>query len=178
MLNMPQNKVNVPFNKNWISEEMKLFSGVLGESFDASDVCMNFLPKPFNRGQSVQSTTATLRCCKMFKIVLHMEEDETDACDNWFNFFMVRNENQPAYPELFAIIIFQIKSYLISVAYKISPPDLSIEDAIQATTKAIFPQVESYFKIKMLVQCHLKKAITKAGFPDMALFVNWLKDFK
>ena len=180
MLNIPQGKV-VAINQKqlWIGEEIKLFSDVLGESFGTSDVHINFLPTPFNRGQGLQQITAILKSCAMFKTILHVKENETDICDDWFNTFIVRNENQPGLPELFAILIFQNKSYVISVAYKLLPTDLSVADVIQeSSTKAFFPQIESYFKIRTLLQAQLMKAITKAGFTDMTLFVNWLREFK
>ena len=112
----------------------------------------------------------------MFKTIL---QNETDICDDWFNTFIIWYENQPGFPELFVILIFQNKSYVISVAYKLLPTDLSVADVIQeSSTKAFSPQVESYFKIKTLLQAQLMKAITKAGFTDMTSFMNWLRDFK
>ena len=178
MLSIPQNKVN-DFNQAWIGEEVKLLYGVLGETFGTSDIHLNFLPAPFDRGQGLQHITTTLKSIAMFRIILHVKENETDICDDWFNTFIIRNEHQPGFPELFAIIIFQNNSYVISIAYKLSPTDLSVADVIQASsTKAFFPQVESYFKVRALLQAQLMKAITRAGFTDMTLFVNWLSDFK
>ena len=177
-LNMLQDKVDAPFNKAWIGKEMKLFSGALGESFDASDVYMNFLPAPFDRIQILEQAINILKSCTMFKIIVHTWTVADD--DDWFNLFVIRNNSQEAYPELFAIFIFQNKSYLISVAYKLSMVDLSVEEVIQASsTKAFFPQIENHFQIKMLLQAQLTRAIIKkAGFSDFCLFVNWLKDFK
>jgi len=178
MFNIPQDKVNAPFNKAWMGEEIKFFSGVLGESFDTTGVRMNFLPAPFDKRQSLQQFINALKSCAMFKIILHVNEVDTDN-DNWFSTFIIRNTKQEVYPELFAIFIFQNKGYMISVAYKLSTADLSVGDVIQANSlKAFFPQIESHFQIKMLLQVHLKKAIDKAGFTGISLFVNWLKDFK
>ena len=122
-----------------------------------------------------------MKSCAAFRIILHVEEVEgdTDISDDWFNTLIVRNNDQEAFPELFAIFIFQNKSYRISVAYELSTVDLSVKDAIQpSSTKAFFPQVECYFEFKTLLQSQLVKAITKASFTDMTLFIRWLKDFK
>lgn len=174
--NMSQGRVNAPFNKPWIGNEMKLFSGVLGESFDGSDVCMNFLPAPFDGKLSLRHVVTTLKSGAMFKVILHAWS-KTD--DLWFVTFMLRNESQEAYPDLFAIFIFQISTYVISVAYKLSTTDLSVEDVVQAnTTKTFFPQVESLFQIKVLLHTHLMKMITNVGFTNILLFTNWLKVFK
>ena len=183
MLNIPEDKVKAPFNKTWIDKEMKLFSGALGESFDAfHHVSLNFLPAPFNKGDPLQKFATTLKSCTAFRVILHMEEVETDTdivCDHWFNILIIRNNDQDALPELFAVFIFHSKSYRISVAYELSTVDLSVKDVIQpSSTKAFFPQVECYFEVKTLLRDHLVKAVTKAGFTDMALFIRWLKDFK
>ena len=179
IFNMPQDKVNAPFNKAWISEEMRLFSGALGDSYDTAetDVCMNFLPAPFEQKLNLQQTITILQSGTLpFKIILHEWINEED---NWFVTIMLRNENKENYPELFCIFIFQIESYTISVAYKLSTTDLSVEDVIQGNSiKAFFPQVETHFKIKTLLQMYLIKAIKNAGFVDISLFINWLKDFK
>lgn len=159
MLNMPQHKVDVPFNSAWIGEEMKLFSNILGESFDTSDVCMNFLPAPFDGEKDLQQTTHTLKSCAMFKVVLHMKETKKETNhDEWCDTFIIRNNNQQAYPELFAIFIFKNKSYIISVAYKLSTGDLSVEGIIQAaSTKAIFPKVKAIFRSKCYCKLTLRK---------------------
>ena len=179
IFNMPQDKVNAPFNKAWISEEVRLFSGALGDSYDTAetDVCMNFLPAPFEQKLNLQQTITILQSGTLpFKIILHEWINEED---NWFVTIMLRNENKENYPELFCIFIFQIESYTISVAYKLSTTDLSVEDVIQGNSiKAFFPQVETHFKIKTLLQVYLIKAIKNAGFVDISLFINWLKDFK
>ena len=182
MLNIAQDKVNAPFNKSWIGKEMKLFSGALGESFDASHVSLNFLPAPFDKGNVSEQIPTILKYHATFRIILHMEEVETDTdiiCDGWFNTLIVSSKDQDDFPELFAIFVFQNKSYSISVAYELSTVDLSVKDAIQpSSTKALFPQVERYFEVKTLLQDHLTKAIKKAGFSGTTLFVRWLKDFK
>ena len=176
MLNIPQDKVNAPFNRAWIGKEIKMFSGVLGESFDYCNVSMNFLPAPFNKNSTIQQTRATLKSCTAFKMILHVEHF---ISDDWYTTFLILSENHQIFPKLFVILVFQSKSYVISVAYELSTVDLSIKEAIQSiSTKAFFPQVECYFEIKNLLEDDLLKAVTKAGFTDKILLARWLRDFK
>ena len=179
MFSIRQDKVNAPFNKAWIGEEIKIFSDVLGESFDDLNIYINFLPMPFNKDSTLQQTTATLKSLASFKIILHMLENDLEILNDMHSTFVIWNNGHPGFPELFVIFIFQNKNYVISVAYELSTVDLSIGEAMQSSsTKAFFPQVECYFEIKTLLEVYLLKAITKAGFTDKVLLAKWLKDFK
>ena len=97
MLNISQDKVNAPFNRAWIGKEIKMFSGVLGESFDYLNVSMNFLPAPFNKDSTIPQIRSTLKSCAAFKMILHVEKSDVHVPNDWYTTFVIISDNHQTF---------------------------------------------------------------------------------